>query len=118
MFGNRARIGLTALALSSAVLAASAFAKSSLKKLYRTDLDAAGALAIAVEALYDAADDDSATGGPDVVRQIFPTAVTVTADGAAEVAEADIAGVAADIVARRVERHAPLGRHDGEGDLR
>ena len=27
---------------------------------------------MAVEALYDAADDDSATGGPDLTRRIFP----------------------------------------------
>ncbi|WP_312870885.1 proteasome subunit beta [Gordonia asplenii] len=102
----------------TAIGSGSIFAKSSLKKLYRFDLDAAGALAIAVEALYDAADDDSATGGPDVVRQIFPTAVTVDADGAAEVPQADIAAAAADVTARRSAQHAPQTSHDGEGDLR
>lgn len=65
-----------------------------------------GALAIAVEALYDAADDDSATGGPDIVRQIFPTAVTVDADGAAEVPEADIAAAAP-----RSSRSGPSNTH-------
>ena len=69
-----------------AIGSGSVFAKSSLKKLYRHDLDEASALAIAVEALYDAADDDSATGGPDIVRKIFPTAVVVSAEGAREVA--------------------------------
>ena len=34
-----------------------------------------------MQALYDAADDDSATGGPDMARRIYPIVVTVTADG-------------------------------------
>ena len=34
-----------------------------------------------MQALYDAADDDSATGGPDVTRRIYPVVATVTADG-------------------------------------
>ncbi len=62
----------------------SIFAKSSIKKLYSQVTDADSALRVAVEALYDAADDDSATGGPDLVRGIFPTAVTIGADGAVE----------------------------------
>ncbi len=35
----------------------------------------------AIEALYDAADDDSATGGPDLVRGIYPTAVLIGGRG-------------------------------------
>ena len=50
----------------------SIFAKSSMKKLYSQVTDADSALRVAVEALYDAADDDSATGGPDLVRGIYP----------------------------------------------
>ncbi|MGL5441353.1 MAG: proteasome subunit beta, partial [[Mycobacterium] stephanolepidis] len=50
-----------------AVGSGSVFAKSSIKKLYKSGGDALGALAVAVEALYDAAEDDSATGGPDLV---------------------------------------------------
>jgi proteasome beta subunit len=34
-----------------------------------------------MQALYDAADDDSATGGPDMTRRIYPVVATVTADG-------------------------------------
>ena len=66
----------------------SIFAKSSMKKLYSQVVDADSALRVAVEALYDAADDDSATGGPDLVRGIYPTAVVIGADGAVEVAGA------------------------------
>ncbi|CAM3693174.1 proteasome subunit beta [Smaragdicoccus niigatensis] len=68
-----------------AIGSGSLFAKSSLKKLYRSGLTADEALAIAIEALWDAADDDSATGGPDLARRIYPTAVIIDVNGALEV---------------------------------
>ncbi|MEU2038868.1 proteasome subunit beta [Nocardia niwae] len=83
----------------TAVGSGSAFAKSSLKKTYHRDIDEQAALRLAVEALFDAADDDTATGGPDLLRAIYPTAVLVDAEGAVEVPEerlAAIAGVVAD----------------------
>jgi proteasome beta subunit len=79
----------------------SIFAKSSMKKLYSQVNDADSALRVAVEALYDAADDDSATGGPDLVRGIFPTAVVLSAEGAVEVPERQIAGVCRQIIETR-----------------
>jgi proteasome beta subunit len=84
-----------------AVGSGSIFAKSSIKKLYSQVTDADSALRVAVEALYDAADDDSATGGPDLVRGIYPTAVTIGADGAANVPEQRIAELAREIIERR-----------------
>src|SRR3546814_3467220 len=50
----------------------SLFARGALKKLYREDLTAEECATALVQALYDAADDDSATGGPDTARRIFP----------------------------------------------
>ncbi|WP_396911786.1 proteasome subunit beta [Mycolicibacterium sp.] len=79
----------------------SIFAKSSIKKLYPQVVDADSALKVAIEALYDAADDDSATGGPDLVRGIYPTAVTIGGEGAAEVTEERIAELAREVIARR-----------------
>jgi proteasome beta subunit len=79
----------------------SIFAKSSIKKLYAAVTDADSALKVAVEALYDAADDDSATGGPDLVRGIFPTAVTIEAEGAAEVSEERISHLAREVIETR-----------------
>jgi proteasome beta subunit len=79
----------------------SIFAKSSIKKLYSRVVDAESALRVAVEALYDAADDDSATGGPDLVRGIYPTAVVIEAEGAAEVAEERIARLAREVIESR-----------------
>ena len=66
-------------------------AKNSLKKRWRPGLARDEALRVAVEALVDAAEDDVATGGPDVARKIFPIAVDVTATGAADVPEDQVA---------------------------
>lgn len=84
-----------------AVGSGSIFAKSSIKKLYSQVADADSALRVAVEALYDAADDDSATGGPDLVRGIYPTAVTIDADGAADAPEHRIAELAREVIESR-----------------
>lgn len=88
-----------------AIGSGSVFAKSSLKKLFRYDLDEPAALAIAVESLYDAADDDSATGGPDLVRKIYPMAVAVDADGAREVPATEIEEAARAVIDRRIAEH-------------
>ena len=80
-----------------AVGSGSLFAKSALKKLYDPDADAESAARTAIEALYDAADDDSGTGGPDVIRKIYPVVVTITAEGAAIVSD-EQAGVLAESV--------------------
>jgi proteasome beta subunit len=88
----------------------SIFAKSSMKKLYAQVTDIESALRVAIEGLYDAADDDSATGGPDLVRRIFPTAVTIGADGAVEVPEEHIAALAREVIESR-SRGETFGPH-------
>jgi proteasome beta subunit len=88
-----------------AVGSGSLFAKSALKKLYDPDGGRDNAVRNAVEALYDAADDDTATAGPDVARRIFPTIVTITAeDGAVQLPEDEAASVAEEVVAERARR--------------
>jgi proteasome beta subunit len=84
-----------------AIGSGSLFAKSSLKKTYRTGVTASEATRLAVEALYDAADDDTATGGPDLTRRIFPVVMTATAQGTARLADEETAGLAEAIVAER-----------------
>jgi proteasome beta subunit len=84
-----------------AVGSGSIFAKSSVKKLYSGVVDAESGLRVAIEALYDAADDDSATGGPDLVRRIFPTAVAIGAEGAEEVPEPRVAELCREIIESR-----------------
>jgi proteasome beta subunit len=91
-----------------AIGSGSLFARSALKKLYDPEGGQDHAIRIAVEALYDAADDDSATGGPDVARKIYPSLITVTgADGAVRVSEDQAAAVAEAVVADRGQ--APRG---------
>jgi proteasome beta subunit len=85
-----------------AVGSGSAFARGSLKKLFRADLTEADAVGVAANALYDAADDDSATGGPDLTRGIYPVVAAVTAAGYRRLPEDEIAAVVTDLVARRV----------------
>jgi proteasome beta subunit len=82
----------------------SLFARGSLKKLYRTELDSDGVVTAVVQALYDAADDDSATGGPDVTRRIFPVVGVITADGYRRMPDADVAAVADRVIAARMDR--------------
>ncbi|QGQ19182.1 proteasome subunit beta [Cellulomonas sp. JZ18] len=95
-----------------AVGSGSVFARGSLKKRWRPGLDAAGAVRVAVEALVDAADDDSATGGPDRVRRIWPVVATVTQSGYLRVPDAELEAVAEAIETER--RVGGVGA--GEGD--
>jgi proteasome beta subunit len=76
-------------------------AKNSLKKRWRPGLSADDALAAAVEALIDAAEDDAATGGPDPTRGIWPVVMTVTAEGADDVAEDRVAATVAAVLEGR-----------------
>jgi proteasome beta subunit len=79
----------------------SLFAKNSLKKTWRPGLPADAATRTVVEALYDAADDDSATGGPDPVRRLFPIVYRVDAEGAVRLTDDEVAAVADAIIADR-----------------
>ncbi|WP_460697012.1 proteasome subunit beta [Nocardia thraciensis] len=87
----------------TAVGSGSMFAKSSLKKTYHRDIDEDGALRIAVESLLDASDDDTATGGPDLLRGIYPTAIVINAEGSEEVSDERLAEAARTIVERSAE---------------
>ena len=87
-----------------AVGSGSLFARGALKKLYREDLDAEGCVTAAVQALYDAADDDSATGGPDLARRIFPVVHVITADGGRRLPDDEVAAIADRIIAARMQR--------------
>ena len=84
-----------------AIGSGSVFARGSLKKRWRPDLDEADAVAVAVEALLDAADDDSATGGPDTVRGIYPLVVVVDADGYRRVGQGELAAATAALLDAR-----------------
>jgi proteasome beta subunit len=80
----------------------SVFAKSALKKLYFDDMPISEAVLACVQALYDAADDDSATGGPDLPRRIFPVVTTITGDGFRRLPDSEAADYADQVVQERM----------------
>ena len=58
---------------------------------YRAGIERGDALDLAISALFQAADEDSATGGPDLVRGIYPTMAAITAEGFERIEEAEVA---------------------------
>jgi len=70
-------------------------------------MPAADAILACMQALYDAADDDSATAGPDMTRRIFPVIATVTADGYRRLSDAESGEYADAVVSERMR--APDG---------
>ncbi|RNL87018.1 proteasome subunit beta [Halostreptopolyspora alba] len=80
------------------------YANGALKKLFTDDLSRDDAVTAALQSLYDAADDDSATGGPDVHRKIYPLVDVITEEGHRRLPHEEIAEVAEAIVRARSER--------------
>jgi proteasome beta subunit len=78
-------------------------ARDSLKKLWKRDMSRDEALRVALEALIDAADEDVGTGGPDLVRGIYPTVKTITRSGFGEVTEEEVKRVCEAILADRTK---------------
>jgi proteasome beta subunit len=82
----------------------SVFARGSLKKLYRPDFDVGEAAMAVIQGLYGAADDDSAAGGPDLTRKIFPVVLASTEDGVQRMSDERIAEMIGRLMASRAER--------------
>ncbi|MFN2389179.1 MAG: hypothetical protein ABR575_06175, partial [Actinomycetota bacterium] len=76
-------------------------ARSSLKKRFRADLSRDEAVKVAIEALFDAADEDVGTGGPDLMRGIFPTVADITSGGLQEVSEDEIRALFEELISER-----------------
>lgn len=98
-----------------AVGSGSFFARGSMKKMYREEMSAQQAVAIALEALYDAADDDSATGGPDLARGIYPVVTLANIEGVRVLDDAELTPLVESIVAGRQRRpDGPLVNMEGQ----
>ncbi|MHC3467107.1 proteasome subunit beta [Streptomyces sp. 7R007] len=82
----------------------SPYARGALKKLFRPGMDRREAALAALQALYDAADDDSATGGPDISRRIFPLVSVITEDGFERLPESETEELSREMVAQRRTR--------------
>jgi proteasome beta subunit len=76
-------------------------ARSSLKKRYRIDATRDEAIKDAIEALFDAADEDVGTGGPDLMRGIFPTVAAISGAGMVEIPEEDIRRLFEELISER-----------------
>ena len=85
-----------------AIGSGSVFARGSLKKLYADGMSADDTALVCMQALYDAADDDSATGGPDVSRRIYPVVATITADGYERLTDEQAGGYAQTVIEGRL----------------
>jgi proteasome beta subunit len=103
-----------------AIGSGSVFARGSLKKLYTDGMSASDAVTVCMHALYDAADDDSATGGPDMTRRIFPVVVTVTEDGFRRLSDEEAGEYAQAVVEERMQSPggpiAPIRQHISPND--
>ncbi|GHJ34548.1 proteasome subunit beta [Streptomyces sp. TS71-3] len=82
----------------------SPYARAALKKLFRRDMSRREAALAALQALYDAADDDSATGGPDVGRRIYPIVSVITEEGYERLPEPETAELAREMIDQRRTR--------------
>jgi proteasome beta subunit len=69
-------------------------AKSYLRTVYREDLGAAEAAELAVKALVAASQEDTATGGPDLTRGIYPNVIRIDSDGFVELEDTEVAPLA------------------------
>ena len=100
----------------------SVFARGALKKLYRDDFTGDDAVIACIQALYDAADDDSATGGPDLTRRIFPVVANITSDGFQRLSDDEVGAVTQRVVDERMTNPggplAPLRPAPHGGDAR
>lgn len=76
-------------------------ARNTIREHFRKGLPEDEALRVALLALYNAAEEDVGTGGPDLVRGIYPTVKLVSAAGITDVDEARIAGVYAGLIEQR-----------------
>ncbi len=80
------------------------YARSLIKQRWRDDLTREQAVDIALAALFEAADEDSATGGPDLVRGIYPSVATISAAGYLNAEDSEIAARFAAIVESKMQQ--------------
>jgi proteasome beta subunit len=76
-------------------------ARNTLKKFYKERMNEEEAVRLTLEALYDAADEDIGTGGPDLIRGIYPTVKTVTGKGITDVEEERIKRIYTELLEAR-----------------
>ena len=78
-------------------------ARNWIKAIWQDGMSRDDTVDLALRALFAAADEDSATGGPDLIRGIYPSVAVISASGYEAVAEVDIAARAQALVGGREE---------------
>lgn len=76
-------------------------AKNTIREHFRKNMSKEDVIRLAVLALFNAAEDDVGTGGPDLIRGIYPTAKLVSAEGIVDVAEETISALTVAVIEDR-----------------
>ncbi len=79
-------------------------ARTTIKLGWTEDMERDATIELAIHSLYEAAEEDTATGGPDAVRGIYPVIATITADGFERIADQDVADRFEALIERRKQR--------------
>ena len=82
----------------------SVHATTVIKMGFTEQLDESEAINLAANAIFEAADEDSATGGPDLIRDVYPIIAKITSDGYEAISNADISAVFGSIIDNRRSR--------------
>ena len=72
---------------------------------YKSDLNSSQATELAANAIFEASEEDSATGGPDLIRDVFPTISLITKSGYEALAHADVSSIFNEIISSRISRN-------------
>ena len=95
------------------------YANGVIRMRWRPGMTGDEVIDIAIESLFEAADQDSATGGPDAIRGIYPSVATITEEGFESVEESVVAARFAALIERkRAERGQPAGGQLNGGGTR
>ncbi len=83
-------------------------ARTTIKLGFKQDMSREATIELAIQGLYEAADEDAGTGGPDVIRGIYPTVATITKKGFVRVPEAEVAASFDALIERKAAQgHRP-----------
>jgi len=85
-------------------------ARTTIKLGFRDNLSRDEGVELAIQALYEAADEDAGTGGPDLVRGIYPLVAVVTEDGYLQADEDEVAARFATLIERKRRERDPESR--------
>ncbi|MBG01246.1 MAG: proteasome subunit beta [Acidimicrobiaceae bacterium] len=80
-----------------------------IKMGYKEELDESTGVELVANALFEAADEDSATGGPDLIRDLYPIIAKITEDGYQPISDDNVASVFSSIIDERRSKMAGGG---------